>query len=320
MGIRVAMVLLVAALPAHARADRVYVPPAEQVAGDQTVGVEITQTAYRALLDQLRASGHELLSGYETEAQLPDDQRGCRRSGCLLPVLRSLTCDAAVVLSVWSENDERYTVTVAFVGAEGERFSGSGQGRVNELAEAVAVAIEHALSRQLMGPGPWLVLEGQPEGAQVLVNGEALGQLPGRFQVPAGVHALEVSAPGYRAQSHRITVAAGTDSATQLRVELRPDRYGLTVNGLVLAVGAGMGAVGLGILIPSLTRLFMGDRIDEASLEIQEANVGLLGTLSVLGVALIATGVIFGLLAFDDVGTEQQSWLQPSGDGFRVLF
>jgi hypothetical protein len=83
-------------------------------------------------------------------------------------------------------------------------------------------ALLEARSLQLLGPGPWLRVNGGPDGAEVLVDDVRVGTLPYRGRIAHGAHHVKVQAEGYTAFEHTIDVPESSRRKLDVEVELRP--------------------------------------------------------------------------------------------------
>jgi hypothetical protein len=88
-----------------------------------------------------------------------------------------------------------------------------------------------------------LVLRTRPAGAQVRVDGEAVGQTPLRHPLPVGPHRVSFERAGHHPVERDVVAAAGVEELVE--VELRGRRRPLRIVGAVL-LGAGLPTAGLG--------------------------------------------------------------------------
>jgi hypothetical protein len=160
-----------------------------------------------------------------------------------------------------------------------------------ELGEAgLAVALDRALatarSRQALGPGPWLRVEGEPRGALIVVDGTDWGVLPNEAAMRPGEHRVVVRLEGYVAEERTVRVPPGASEPVVVSVRLAPveparprsvtrprqrrapppsrraTRIERPVAGPLLLGGAGVAALGiaLGALLTTDCRLEHGGR------------------------------------------------------------
>jgi hypothetical protein len=104
----------------------------------------------------------------------------------------------------------------------GHRYQGGAEIRDGDVREAVTRAVLEARSYQLLGPGPWLRIEGTPEGAEVLVDGERVGTLPYRAPIAAGKHEVVVRESGYLRFTQALSVPSDESRRVELRAVLEP--------------------------------------------------------------------------------------------------
>jgi hypothetical protein len=89
-----------------------------------------------------------------------------------------------------------------------------------EVEQRIALLEEKARAAR---PAPrtgtgWLIVHAQPDGAEVLVDGQPVGVTPLNREVPAGTHKVLVRAPGYHPIERDVTVEA--TGSEQIRATL----------------------------------------------------------------------------------------------------
>jgi hypothetical protein len=187
--------------------------------GDEAIERE-RMAAQQALLDVLTAQGVRVRS--------QDDARECSAVDCAKTLLHAKGGDVAVVLAVWAAGEPAApaTVFVTLVDRAGDRYPGKARvegGGAGELVRAVEDALLDARALQLLGRGPWLRVRGEPEGAEVLLDGKLVGTVPFRAPIDSGRHTLEVRFEGRRPHVQTVDVPPSTARQVELEVAL-PDR------------------------------------------------------------------------------------------------
>jgi hypothetical protein len=144
-----------------------------------------------------------------------------------------------------------------------------------------------ARSFQLLGPGPWLRVEGTPEGAEVLLDDRIVGRVPYRATVIPGRHKLRVREAGYTAFEQQLDVPATDDAhVAQIVVALEPAPITMSNNGSDLRAVSAEGAQG------------------------KRNSTWLVGPLVLGGLGVVLAGVTTVRLA-----TELDSCVNPDDDG-----
>lgn len=158
-------------------------------------------------------------SGVETERVIAEES--CPQA-CVSGALAAAGVHHAVELTVWRAPDGAVSgVSVSILMPAGQRFSEGAQvGSPTELQAAVSRATAGAYGRLRRGPGPWLQLDGTPEGAAITVDGQAAGALPRLVRVSGGLHRVIVSHPGYEPLDETITVPRNPDALKRVELAL----------------------------------------------------------------------------------------------------
>lgn len=197
---------------------------------------------------------------------------------------------ASAELSAWahlrradaahSGND---TATVTLQDAAGNRYEGVAELRDGDVRDATTRAMLEARSYQLLGPGPWLNIVGTPEGAEVLVDGQRVGELPHRGTIAAGHHDVVVREAGYVKHRQSFDVPDQKSRRIELKVALEPGPLAPapgTValaseesaesgrgNSAWLAAPVAMGMLGVGLATVLTVRIVTGLECSEPCLE-----------------------------------------------------
>jgi hypothetical protein len=213
-------------LPALARAESIVLLSPR---GDDALASERAH-AQQVLADALTGQAVTVLAHADAVASVEDDAASrCDAIECAAVLLQACEAEAAAAVAVWAAGDPPApgTVFVTLVDRRGDRFPGKArvEGREpSDLARAVKDALLDARALQLLGPGPWLRVRGEPEGAEVVLNGKLVGTVPYRAPVESGRHTLEVRSGDHRAHVQTVDVPPSAARQVELDVELAPRR------------------------------------------------------------------------------------------------
>ena len=181
------------------------------------------QLAAAALSEALRMQGLRVLPRAQRGSdELPLDAGACDHA-CGAQLINGASADLAAWVKLSLASAARGgSAEVTLQDNAGHRYQGSAEIRGGDVREATTRAVLDARSYQLLGPGPWLRIEGTPEGAEVLVDGERVGALPYRAPIDAGKHEVVVREAGYVRFNQSVTIPADASRRTELRVALEP--------------------------------------------------------------------------------------------------
>lgn len=293
-----AFVLSTTHAPVAAQGSRAIVVLLPSVSGDATISEEMREEGRSSLLAALEAQGFVV---HLVDESFPPELRGCAEGPCIDEVRRRAGADFVAVLTLWAKSDSsepRQAVVSLIDGLSQEYY-----GRVNiegSLGEAIREATEIAHSHVNVGPGPFLFVDGTPEGAEVHVDGELVGAIPYRTRVEPGTYDIEVRAEGHRPARRTETVPADVTWTSRLHIDLEPLGGPAAAGGAdtwpnwLLAGGLLAGSVGLAIS-PIWTLATEGDCTTAAAFGCRErvrfgATSGVLLGLS--GALLIGATVV----------------------------
>jgi hypothetical protein len=242
-----------ALVPSLAHAERAYLFPMERRAGEQTLTPEVIGEAHDGVRAGLQGADVSVLE----EAFLEGDLATCLVDRCAEQIAVRLGVDFTVYLAIWpAQQGHQPEIVVGVASARGGTYVADCRvGADNEspcartsYAEAARLATERAVAKYLRGPGPWIVVEGTPREAKVLIDGNEVGRLPDRFRVEPGDHHITLEHDGYETETHVVSVEPGPASEAVLTVELAPGGRSALWTSLAIASWVGAGAlVGLGI-------------------------------------------------------------------------
>jgi hypothetical protein len=200
-----------------AHAQKAVLGPAQADVG----GDSVRKLASEALGEALRMQGLTVLYFEEAKKALPRGE-SCD-DACAARLLRVVSADlSAVVKITGNEQGLPNLAQVNLQDAAGHHFEGTAAVRDGDVRDATTRALLEARSYQLLGPGPWLRVEGTPEGADVLVDGSVVGKLPYRASIVAGRHQLIVRDAGYSRFEQTLDVPAEDGRKLKVQVALEP--------------------------------------------------------------------------------------------------
>lgn len=210
-------------LPALARAESVVLLPPR---GDQALARQQAE-AQRVLATAFRAQAVTVIDPSDVGAAGDADPPACEAIECAAALVQAAGADLAAALTVWAAGEPPVpgAVFVTLVDRSGDRFPG--KARVerddgDDLARAVQDALLDARALQLLGPGPWLRIRGEPEGAEIVLDGKLVGTVPYRAPVEAGRYTLEVRSGDHRAHVQTIDVPPSAARQIEVEVDLPP--------------------------------------------------------------------------------------------------
>jgi hypothetical protein len=210
----------VAGLSSRADAQKVIVLP--DTAGQG--GDAVSSLASSAMRDALGMQGLRVVGWDEAKARLAPSEKCDDVAACTAKVMKAASAELAAGVVV-SRNGQGAAerVRVALLDADKRRYDGESEVQDGDVRTATTRALLEARSFQLLGPGPWLRVEGTPEGAEVLLDDRIVGRVPYRATVIPGSHKLRVREAGYTAFEQQLNVPATDDShVAQIVVALEP--------------------------------------------------------------------------------------------------
>jgi hypothetical protein len=248
------------------------------------------------------------VAGNAGDAAQSDPVAGsCTRPACAPALLADIGGELAVAVAVWHGGDaaDGQQVNVTVVDRAGNRFPASAAVTGDDVATAARTALLSARALQLLGPGPWIEVRGEPPGADVLVDGAYAGALPYRGALEPGDHRVQLR-DGEQTSAERL-VRMPLDPTETVRVELamnaapaataadmtlppddvvqEPSIWNYILGGSAIGVG-----VALATIDPIPSALRDGECVDADCEQVYEFGDRSLIQVGV-GAALVATGV-----------------------------
>jgi hypothetical protein len=266
----------VAGMSSRAAAQKVIVLP--DTAGQAQSSDAVATLASSAMRDALGMQGLRVVAWDEAKSRLPAGEKCEDVASCTGKVMKAAAADlAAGVVVSRNAQGAAERVRVALLDTDKRRYDGESEVIDGDVRTATTRALLEARSFQLLGPGPWLRVEGTPEGAEVLLDDRIVGRVPYRATVIPGSHKLRVREAGYTAFEQQLNVPATDDShVAQIVVALEPapiavggggdglravpQDSGQKKNNTWLVGPIVMG--GLGVVLAGVTTLRIATRVD----------------------------------------------------------
>ena len=264
-----------AGLSAQASAQKVIVLPPTAGQG----GEAVAKLADSAVRDALGMQGLRVVGWEEATAKLPAGGGCTDVAACTPSVMKSAAAElAAGVVVTRNAGGAAEHVRVALLDADSRRYDGEAEVEDGDVRTATTRAFLEARSYQLLGPGPWLRVEGTPEGAEVLLDDRIVGRVPYRATVIPGRHKLRVREAGYTAFEQQLDVPATDDAhVAQVVVALEPAPIAFSNNDAELRAVADEGehgrrsstwlvgplvVGGLGVVLAGVTTVRLATELD----------------------------------------------------------
>jgi len=271
----------------------------------------------RDALNQRFADGLER-SGFSS-APVPAEAAACEDAACYQSAAEQAGVDLLVGGTVQQTGPD-YSVQVYAISADtGEvvaQVDGvceiCGIGELGDVVGSLAARLRPTLENTTQPT--MLVVESEPEGAEVWVDGKQVGTTPLRVPVAPGQHEIDVIKQGRRTKHVDATLRPGVNESFSFRLA-RSSRVPEWVPWTSLGVGAASLASGVALLVIDenpIRRDCNPDVDGRCQYLYDTVNGGVV--LTVAGLALVATGV--GLLA----AQIRQDRVQRSGVQSRLRF
>jgi hypothetical protein len=187
-------------------------------------GDAVAALAHTAIRDALGMQGLRVVAWEEAISKLPSGERCDDVAACVPKVMKSAAAEmAAGVVVTRNTQGAAERVRIALLDSDRRRYDGEAEVQDGDVRTATTRALLEARSFQLLGPGPWLRVEGTPEGAEVLVDDRIVGRVPYRATVTPGRHKLRVREAGYTAFEQQLDIPTTDDAhVAQVVVALEP--------------------------------------------------------------------------------------------------
>lgn len=211
-------------MTALAQAQPVFVLPPQ---GDERL-LDAREKAVQSLGKALESQGLRFVRYEQLRMTLPqDDERfACDSIDCAGVWLRTTDAELAAAVAVWSGSDSSRpeSVYVTLLDTQGARYPGEARIENGDVGAATEAALLQARSRQLLGPGPWVEIEGEPPGADVYIDGTLVGTLPYHASLGAGRHTLRIEAEGHGMYEQTLDMPIKQSQEVEVDVRLPPEQ------------------------------------------------------------------------------------------------
>ena len=181
-------------------------------------------SAHEAVERALEAQGVRLQTYATARERAGAELAECRELTCSAELCKKARAELVVLVEVReveNADGKLREVQVTIVEPSDARYFGRAPIVRGDSSRAGREALLDARAYQLLGPGPHLRIESEPEGADVLIDDELSGETPYRALVRPGKHTVEVRLDGYKTDTQLIDVVRGSQEPTRLRVTLK---------------------------------------------------------------------------------------------------
>lgn len=205
---------------ARPMAERAVGVVARALKSDQFSVIEPEQAVAFAESVQAEAGGNQ--------APEDSDLSQCTTADCAIWYRAVLNAAVGVQMTLFtkvgpaSRSNMLDSITLVIVQRGNAQYSGSATVKDGDIEAAALEAYRSAREKQIKGVGPWLTVRGEPQGAQILVDGQTWGPMPHKDSVTPGMHAVIVRKKGYEDFNQSVNVGDHSDSDAVLEVKLKP--------------------------------------------------------------------------------------------------
>jgi len=199
---------------------------------DQGAGEDIAEQAIEELTRLLKVDGFDVISaGQSGPTAEAEQQRGafpqtydplyCLTPDCANEYRRLFDAIFAVQLTLSDKGARSASLSVILTEGPRAFFRGSAPIEGRDVRSAVRIAFEAARQKQVEGAGPWLTVEGTPDGSVVYVDRMEYGRVPfHKRHIDPGEHRIEIRAEGRTTEIRKVRVPSKIDHVEQLYVRL----------------------------------------------------------------------------------------------------
>lgn len=278
-------------------------------------------------------------------ASLPETAQGCLDSACAREVGEAASANYVLRSTVTVDGADYQVELIVLSGTTGDVVASVGDtcdtcglAEVASTVTDLATSVRRKLDAQATEP-PKVVVNSQPAGATVTLDGEVLGVTPFDVEVPAGEHDLEITLDGHVKQRQRVMFVDGVHESLSFSLQPTPSAAsegpvdtddsagrGMRIAGFT-ALGLGVASVGAGVgfLVSNGqedTSICSGTDVD-ADGDCRYTWDTTPGTIAFMaaGGALIITGAILVGLGYAKHNKARKSArLEPAPTGVRLRF
>lgn len=251
--------------------------------------------ARTAAITLLRDERIVVIEPLDVQAQLDETQRACAPDA---PCTRGIRAQLGVDYLVGLTLDAQHEVRVSILATGDASYSGSAPVSDGDIVGATRDALRTAVLAMRRGPGPFLRIDGTAGGVCVL-DGTPLGTIPLEARVPPGEHELQVTLEGHAPYRVSVTVEGDPMQTTEIEVALHPaaGRDSSADWALPTGIALMIAGVGVGVAVPVGAAASAGCVEGSPCTRYNEVDVGAVGAWVAVGGALLATGVVFTIVA-----------------------
>lgn len=218
-----------------------------------TVAEPVRETLTERLVEGLTAVAFDVIGGASvSDSRVAGSRaRDCRDESCYPGVATAFGVSYLITANV-AEHSKTYEITLEIVngrtggvvGTSRERCEICGIEEAGEKMSLAAAALKARLESLARAPARF-VIRTRPAGAEVSINGKALGRTPLDTTLPAGQHQLRLALDGWSPLERGVTVVSGVDETMDLDLVRLPTRFPYRTAGYAaLAAGVAMIAAG----------------------------------------------------------------------------
>ena len=187
------------------------------------------------------------------DAEIPEELEDCGDGSCVATLLTITQTELAAGITIWARpdaNTEPGELVVGLIDEDGVSYNGTANVGEGGLSAAATDAVHQAHARLIVGPGPFLLVNGTPFGASVFIDDELMGGLPWNGRVEPGQHEVRVERQGFTTQTHTVQIPDDVTANETLEVTLVSSGGTASGGGIAewaLPTGIAALIVGLGI-------------------------------------------------------------------------
>ncbi len=201
------------ALVAPARADVAAILRSE--GSDARLG----DRAEQIVADLLSAEGVEVIRSDDASERLARSNAACGELGCAVGARHRLEADVVLLVAAAPSR-----VEITMIGGEGRVCAGSRAIEARGVDAAALEAFRAAQRRQRAGRGPWIAIEGEPQGALVVVDGTEVGVTPYFGAIEPGRHRVDVRLDGFSPEERELEIGLDDQREHLVRVALTAEQ------------------------------------------------------------------------------------------------
>jgi hypothetical protein len=276
--------------------------PAVAVVGLELRGelpAPVQQALHAQLGKGLAKSGLQVAPAAAARVALGTQYGRCTTPECRRSAAGKLACRYVVGGSVAGDDDRTYDIDLWLADGYSGRVIASVQQRcelcglqaIAEKMDLAASALAAKLNAAATAPGR-LVVQTEPRGAMIFVDGDAVGAAPREIELPAGTHEIAADAPGHIRSARTVTSVAGVQERLELRLIPQATRSVRRIVGWV-SVAAGVASLAAGIALFAIngeTRGCPSPDIPGGQCAEERHTIAPASALTALGVVAMAGG------------------------------